>query len=257
MILGSMISEGGYGKVYLSIHENKKYAVKVCASSLEIRKEIEILHLLQIHNNIVRYFGCANASGNFVQIIMEYFDGEELLQYVMRHGYIYEQNCKYLFRQMCEGVKHMHLHFVLHRDLKLENCLIDSDLNIKWIDFGLSELVLPFETYGRRCGSYSYCAPEIWMGSYEGFASDIWSLSICLFSMIFGFYPYTKADFSDWRYHRAHNSTSIVDTILGFYDKNHDTSQHFKDLIQNGLNPNPKRRPTIQKISTSSWFNQD
>ena len=90
--------------------------------------------------------------------------------------------------------------------------------HIKWIDFGLS-IFNDGKIKTNLCGSVSYAAPEVYSRRYKGFASDIWSLTVCLFGMVLGFFPYQQANFDDWRFEKAYNSDAIVNKILSFYEK--------------------------------------
>ncbi len=69
----------------------------------------------------------------------------------------------------------MHSKNICHRDLKLENLLLDDDGNVKIADFGLATKFRPGECLSRRCGSEEYTAPELILGhDYDGRAVDIW-----------------------------------------------------------------------------------
>ena len=90
-----------------------------------------------------------------------------------------------------EGIAYLHENCVAHRDIKLDNILLDGHGNIKIGDFGVSRRIdgeneLLFE----QCGTPAYIAPEIVrdMG-YKGFPVDIWSAGICLFAMLYGNVP--------------------------------------------------------------------
>ncbi len=80
---------------------------------------------------------------------------------------------------------------VVHRDIKLENILLDSDNQMKLIDFGLSAFYLPGKKLRVHCGSPSYAAPEIVARKqYDGPPTDVWSLGVVLFACLAGFLPF-------------------------------------------------------------------
>ena len=178
------VSEGGYGQVFMIERGNEKYAIKVLKKKNTDEKEVEILKKLQFHPNIIRFYDFY-FENDMLHIVTEFYDSEELISYVQRNITLGEELSKVIFRQMCYGVSHMHDRNILHRDLKLENCLINSRNHIKWIDFGLSIETSANKILKTFCGSQSYAAPEVWERNCVGFSSDIWSLTVCLFSMIF------------------------------------------------------------------------
>lgn len=80
---------------------------------------------------------------------------------------------------------------VVHRDIKLENILLDSNRSMKLIDFGLAAFYAPGKKLRVHCGSPSYAAPEIVARKlYEGPPVDVWSLGVVLFAMLAGFLPF-------------------------------------------------------------------
>merc|ERR1711908_249506 len=95
-------------------------------------------------------------------------------------------------------------------DLKLENVLLNDAGVLKLIDFGLSHQYARDAKTGEIdrsrpitgfCGSKSYAAPELLAGAfYDGYQADMWSIGVCLFGLLNGFFPVDEAKPSDWRY---------------------------------------------------------
>ena len=80
---------------------------------------------------------------------------------------------------------------IAHRDLKPENILITKDMNIKIIDFGLSNFYQPNQLLSTACGSPCYAAPQmITNKSYDPIKADLWSCGVVLYTMLCGFLPY-------------------------------------------------------------------
>ena len=71
---------------------------------------------------------------------MEYVDGGDLLQYVKKRKHLDEEEAKRIFKQVVQGIAHCHCRSVLHRDIKLDNILLDHEGSIKICDFGVSRL---------------------------------------------------------------------------------------------------------------------
>lgn len=79
----------------------------------------------------------------------------------------------------------------MHRDLKLENILIDDRNNLKLIDFGFSVNIGQDQKLKIFCGTPSYMAPEIVQKKeYNGYSTDIWSMGIILFVLLSGHFPF-------------------------------------------------------------------
>jgi serine/threonine protein kinase len=86
----------------------------------------------------------------------------------------------------------------LHRDIKLDNILLDINGEIKICDFGVSKIVRPGETMTEQCGTPAYIAPEILKDEgYEGFAVDIWSAGVVLYAMLYGAVPFKANDLAE------------------------------------------------------------
>ena len=84
--------------------------------------------------------------------------GGELYEYLQNND-LTEEDAKRLFSQIIEGIEWAHLHLVAHRDLKPENVLLDSSLNCKIADFGLSNLMKDGKYLKTSCGSLNYAPP--------------------------------------------------------------------------------------------------
>ncbi len=130
-------------------------------------------------------------SKNFF-IVMEYASNGDLLSYVKDIGPLTEQKGRVIFRQVVEGIKHCHLKNVLHRDIKLDNILLDGEFSVKICDFGVSRFIKKGNYIREQCGTPAYIAPEIIKDKgYEGFSADLWSLGVLLYVMISGTFPFT------------------------------------------------------------------
>jgi MAP/microtubule affinity-regulating kinase len=125
----------------------------------------------------------------YVILIMEYVGGGSL------HGYLKskqtrrleEWDAKRIFKQIVEGINYCHLRCITHRDIKLENLLLDELNEIKIIDFGFSTCVPNDKKIKIFCGTPSYMAPEIVLKTeYCGPPADIWALGVLLFTILSG-----------------------------------------------------------------------
>lgn len=131
-----------------------------------------------------------------------------------------------------------------HRDLKLENILLDSEMNIKIIDFGLSN-ILNDAKLKTACGSPSYASPEMLSGKrYQGPLIDIWATGIILYAMVCGFLP-----FDDEKVEQLYKKI-----ISGKFEIPDHVSPSAADLIRKILVTDPEKRITIPEILEHEWY---
>lgn len=120
-------------------------------------------------------------------LVMEYCRKGELFNLIVDEGRLEEEYAAFLFHQVVEALFYLHELGVAHRDVKPENILLDSDNQVKLIDFGLSNVSMSQRPFNTPCGSPCYAPPEmIKKLPYDGRISDIWSLGITLFAMVTG-----------------------------------------------------------------------
>ena len=99
---------------------------------------------------------------------------------------------------MLYGLAHCHCRSVLHRDIKLDNILLDGEEGVKLCDFGVSRLMKKGQMIKEQCGTPAYLAPEIIEDKgYEGFYVDVWSLGVVLYAMLCGTVPFKASNMKD------------------------------------------------------------
>ena len=182
----------------------------------KIYREIAILRGLQ-HPNIVRLHEMVETERH-IGIILEYASGGELFDYILNHRYLKDNAARRLFAQLVSGVGYLHKRGIVHRDLKLENLLLDRNRNIIITDFGFANTFNAGDELGdeiehnltskefvqkmgleqlypdghRRgdlmqtsCGSPCYAAPELVVSDslYTGRKVDVWSCGVILVSL--------------------------------------------------------------------------
>jgi 5'-AMP-activated protein kinase catalytic alpha subunit len=99
-----------------------------------------------------------------IHLIMEYAEGGELFDYIVKNKRIEEVEAVRFTQQILSGVEYIHKNGIVHRDLKPENLLLDANKNIKIVDFGLSNQYKSGEKLKTACGSPCYAAPEMIAG---------------------------------------------------------------------------------------------
>jgi carbon catabolite-derepressing protein kinase len=154
--------------------------------------------------------------------VMEMCAGGDLLNYVRKRRRLKEDAARHIFRQIVEGLGHIHSRSIVHRDIKLDNILLDGRGNMKIADFGVSKVVVKGETMHEQCGTPAYIAPEILLDKgYDGFGVDLWSAGVVLFAMLYGSVPF-----------KANNMTDLHQLIIkGKYTLKDDISEGISFLI--------------------------
>ena len=178
---------------------------------------------------------------------MEYASGGELFDYIVANSRLSElETCKF-YQQIISGIEYIHKLGVVHRDLKPENLLLDSNKNIKIVDFGLSNTYKQNELLQTACGSPCYAAPEMIAGhKYSGSRVDLWSSGVILFAMLSGYLPFEDP-----------NTADLYKKILNCeYETPAWVSALSQEFLSRILDTNPETRYTIAQIRQHAWFNQ-
>jgi serine/threonine protein kinase len=174
---------------------------------------------------------------------MEYVEGESLFNFINTNMKLTEKQTKQIFVQLISLISFLHQNEIFHRDIKPENILVQSDLKIKLIDFGLSSSNPGLlSTY---CGSFRYAAPEcILCQPYKGSSADMWSLGVVLFKMITGKLPWMNSNFK-----------RVTDQIINCkYHIPDETPILCSDLISHLLVKDPSKRFTAEEVKKHEWL---
>ena len=187
-------------------------------------------------------------SENYMLIIMEYISGGNLQSFVKKRRKLGEKTAKILFSQIIQGIKYIHSRGIVHRDIKLENILLDLNNIIKICDFGVGKLIKPSTILKDQCGTPVYMAPEIIKGKgYYGFPVDIWSAGIALFIMLSGTLPFNKSKENGLEYSIINNELPKIKGV----------SEEANDLLKNILEKDPNKRYTADQILEHPWMNMN
>jgi serine/threonine protein kinase len=154
---------------------------------------------------------------------------------------------------MLDSMEYMHGNRVAHRDLKLENILIDDQLQLKLADFGFA-CYKQVDCLSSYRGTFTYMAPEIKEGrTYSGLQADMFSFGVILFIIVQGIFPFKEARKEEYFY----NLICSGQTDLYFTKTNAtNLSLEFKDLILALFSYDAAKRPSISQIRSHPWLNQ-
>ena len=249
---GRLLGKGAFGKVNLALHvaSGKLVAIKSFNKSNLLtyhskkKIKIEIEALSKLNNPFCTQIYDSFQTDTHILIVMEYICAD-LISFIKKRGKISENIAKLIFKQMIKGLKYIHKSNIVHRDIKLDNLLIDLTNTIKICDFGVSKILKKGDVMYEHCGTPAYIAPEIIEDKgYEGFSCDIWSAGITLYYMLSGSQPFKGKDIEEIQ--------SLI--FKGNYDKIKDVSEEVNDLISKMLKVNPKERISIDDILKHPWI---
>ena len=256
------IGYGSFGEVYLAqnIYTLEQVAIKqILKTSENLLNDREIINEVNIlkdldHPDIVRILEFYNTKDSY-SIINEYCKGGELFDQLTKE--FSETQIAVMFRQILSGLAYLHSKNIIHRDLKLENILIqdieksretNEDLFVlKIIDFGTAKIFDKNEKENSIVGSIYYIAPEVLNKKYNK-ECDMWSVGVILYMFIVGHAPFD-----------GKNDIQIIESIKkGVYLKNEkrwkNSSKEVRDLINRLLIYEPEKRLTALEALKHPWF---
>ena len=271
---GRLIGQGAFGKVNLGLNVlsgrvvaiksfNKKNFDTKTDFIKKITYETNLMKKLN-HKNITKILEMFE-DDKYILIIMEYINGGNLFSFVKKRRKLSEKISKFLFKQIILGLQHIHSHNIVHRDVKLENILIDLNNTIKICDFGIGRVLSnPDDLLYDQCGTPMYMAPEILFSSqekgYKGFPVDIWSAGIALYIMLSGTLPFSlkKEDSLNDNNNNKKKNLALKQAIMyGQPKKIEKISDKAKDLLHGLLNKDPNKRLTTEQILNHPWLKDD
>ncbi|KAJ7721274.1 Pkinase-domain-containing protein [Mycena metata] len=262
-LLLQTLGEGEFGKVKLGLHSQwgEEVAVKLirrgnvdtAVRMSKVEREIEVLRTLK-HPNIVRLYDVIETD-KYIGIIIEYASGGELFDHILAHRYLRERDASRLFSQLISGVWYIHQKKIVHRDLKLENLLLDRHRNVIITDFGFANRFehRADDLMQTSCGSPCYAAPELVIseGLYVGSAVDIWSCGVILYAMLAGYLPFDDDPANPDGDNINLLYKYIVNTPLAFPEY---ISDEARDLLKMMLVPDPRRRAGLKEVMRHPWL---
>uniref|UniRef100_A0A8C4VEQ1 Serine/threonine-protein kinase MARK1 n=1 Tax=Gopherus evgoodei TaxID=1825980 RepID=A0A8C4VEQ1_9SAUR len=247
------IGKGNFAKVKLARHvlTGREVAVKIIdktqlnpTSLQKLFREVRIMKILN-HPSIVKLFEVIETEKT-LYLVMEYASGGEVFDYLVAHGRMKEKEARAKFRQIVSAVQYCHQKYIVHRDLKAENLLLDADMNIKIADFGFSNEFTVGNKLDTFCGSPPYAAPELFQGKkYDGPEVDVWSLGVILYTLVSGSLPFDGQNLKELRERVLRGKYRIP-----FY-----MSTDCENLLKKLLVLNPIKRGSLEQIMKDRWIN--
>ncbi|KAG6877428.1 hypothetical protein C0993_007479 [Termitomyces sp. T159_Od127] len=245
--LGKVIGEGAYGKVRMGTHRptSTRVAIKQIPKAMSASLTREIHHHRQLHHPHVTQMYEVIATESYIWIVTELCTGGELFDYVVEKGRLLEEEARLIFGQLCLAVAYLHDRGIVHRDLKLENVLLDERCRIKLGDFGFTREYEKGSFMETFCGTTGYASPEMLEGKkYQGPEVDVWSLGVILYCLLTGTLPFDDDDEGVMR--------QMI--IKGDFEDPDWLSIECRNLIKGILQKDVSTRLTIPQILGHAWF---
>ena len=255
--LGEEIGNGAFGKVILGFHiiTGEKVAIKILDKIILsqtpedyelVKQELNILKIVK-HKYIVQLYEILETAQH-IFIIMEYCEGQDIMDYILARTRLSEEESLKYFQQLINALYYLHSQNITHRDIKIDNLLLDKNLDLKLIDFGLSTKYRDDKLLNQPCGTVVYAAPEVLdCKEYHGMLADVWSSGIVLFGMLSGFLPFGDPD----------DEVNKKLVLQGRIEIPKFFSREATDLLKHMLDINPLTRYTLEEIMAHPWFNRN
>ncbi|XP_009776430.1 serine/threonine-protein kinase SAPK3 [Nicotiana tabacum] len=251
------LGSGNFGAARLVRDKKTKelVAVKYIERGKKIDENVQreiINHRSLRHPNIIR-FKEVLLTPTHLAIVMEYAAGGELFARICSAGRFSEDEARFFFQQLISGVSYCHSMEICHRDLKLENTLLDGSPTprLKICDFGYSKSGLLHSQPKSTVGTPAYIAPEVLSRKeYDGKVADVWSCGVTLYVMLVGAYPFEDPE-------DPRNFRKTIGRIMSAQFSIPDyirISADCKNLLSRIFVANPSMRITIPEIKKHSWF---
>jgi polo-like kinase 1 len=256
-IKGRLLGKGGFAKCYEFTNMETKQitAAKVIPkkSLVKSRAKQKLISEIKIHKslhhpNIVNFEHYFEDSEN-VYLLIEICQNQTLNDLLKRRKKLTELEVQCYTIQIIKALKYLHSHRIIHRDLKLGNLFINEKMELKVGDFGLATK-LEFDGERKRtvCGTPNYIAPEILEGKTgHSFEVDIWSLGVIIYTLIIGKPPFETNNVKETYKRIKNDNYSFPENAL--------ISEPSKELIQSILVLDPNKRPNLDQILVSDFFN--
>ncbi|TYI54195.1 hypothetical protein E1A91_D11G058700v1 [Gossypium mustelinum] len=251
------IGSGNFGvaKLVREKWSGDLYAVKYIERGPKIDEHVqrEIMnHRSLKHPNIIK-FKEVLLTPTHLAIVMEYAAGGELFERICNAGRFSEDEARFFFQQLISGVCYCHAMQICHRDLKLENTLLDGSTapRLKICDFGYSKSSVFHSQPKSTVGTPAYIAPEVLSRKqYDGKIADVWSCGVTLYVMLVGAYPFEDPE-------DPKNFRKTIQRILSVHYSIPDyvrVSKECKHLLSRIFVADPEKRISIPEIKQHPWF---
>lgn len=263
-LVSKKLGGGSFGSVYICKHTENgrqyagklfdKYFVRGESNMKMIISEVAILKEVS-HENTISFVDLV-FSQHGVLLVMELVNGSNLLRFSPSGKGMIESFARVVFEQLLKAIQHIHSQRIIHRDIKMENVMLDKRGTVKLVDYGLAEKSLEgsdgLKVTGY-CGTAAYYSPELAQGELDGsekdneFAGDkidIWAAGVLLYRIVSGKDPFVYKSKQELLHEISQNNT--------LWDV--DFSCELRDLLKKILRIDPEERMSIDEILRHAWM---
>tara|TARA_X000000950_G_scaffold285720_1_gene392402 strand:- start:2079 stop:3464 length:1386 start_codon:yes stop_codon:yes gene_type:complete len=250
------IGKGSFSTIYkgYSTKNNQVYAIKEIVVDKKqnkslVKRELSVLKTLD-HPSIVKLHDVIiDTSYNNIYFVLDYYPKGDFAKFLDNKP-LKEKFCKKYLKQLAEGLEYLLDKDILHRDLKPQNILLTNEYNIKITDFGFAKQIDKNALINTLCGSPMYMAPEIINKKEYDIKSDLWSVGVILYEMVYGQVPYNVGTFVEL-------IKNINKGNIQYNIKNIVVSDSCLELMTSLLTKEPEYRINWEDFFNHKWFLKD
>jgi len=241
-----VVGVGGCGKVIQAVHSpsGEYRAVKVMSKARLFQQEQRLERVItekrilaRIRHPFVVSLHWAFQTSTHLFLVLDFCSGGELFFHMTKRGHFEETDAKFYFCEILLGLEYLHSQSVLYRDLKPENCLLDTEGHIRLTDFGLSKETAGMESgavFTSFVGTAGYLSPEMAKRRGHGYPLDFYCLGCLLYCLLTGSLPHYDGDYKTMLQRRVKGEACAFPPWV--------TSEKVQDLINGLLIPEPEQR---------------
>ncbi|KRW99188.1 Protein kinase-like domain [Pseudocohnilembus persalinus] len=259
--IGRLLGKGSYGAVYVCKNKHNddirvmKKMAKEGLTKEELQKnmvtDVAILQKLT-HPSVMKTFEFYSDE-NMFYIVSEYCEGGSLMDRLQQQELFSEKEAANVVKQLLEAINYSHSQGYMHRDLKLDNAVIDKktpseklDYSVKVIDYGCSTKFKKGQKFNEICGTPLYMAPELLKKNYDE-KVDVWAIGCIMYILLSGYYPFFGESLEEI-------FRKILVQEIVFHETINECSEDAKNLVLQLLNKNPSQRPSCSEALKHPWF---
>jgi serine/threonine protein kinase len=256
---GALLGTGGFAKVFdvVDLHTGERFACKIidkvklsdAKKRMKFFAEVDIHRRLN-HPNILHFYKTFQDEW-YHYMILERCGKESLMELSKARGVFSTEEIQHIMAQLLQGVEYLHSKYVLHRDLKLGNIMVDAGGNMKIGDFGFAtQLAAADERKHTMCGTPNYIAPEVLAARAHNtgysFEVDTWSIGVILYTLAVGIPPFETKDL-ETTYQR-------IQACDYSFPARSSASENLRALVHSILQRRPEARLSLVAIRAHRFF---